>query len=157
MKGRRKGHMRTSKNGVTFPVREHAFQSGAASREFTLTWRGCEARINGSTTYQMHCPHCKKPVFFYRNDAGSRVFFDALGKPWPKHDCEQGVRRMQNISIVEAIPVTKKNRFDENKASKERSGIILDIDRITSALDTYFRSKKGRKQVPTKKFKKKKK
>jgi len=26
-------------------------------------------------------------VFFYQNSAGSRVFFDDIGPPWPKHPC----------------------------------------------------------------------
>ena len=33
------------------------------------------------------CPECGEPVFFYANDYGSRVFFDELGPPWPKHPC----------------------------------------------------------------------
>jgi hypothetical protein len=33
------------------------------------------------------CPVCGAPVFFYQNAAGSRVYFDELGPPWPKHPC----------------------------------------------------------------------
>jgi hypothetical protein len=33
------------------------------------------------------CPVCGSQVFFYQNAAGSRVFFDDLGWPWPKHPC----------------------------------------------------------------------
>lgn len=33
------------------------------------------------------CPVCRSPVFFYQNEYGSRVFFDELGPPWPKHPC----------------------------------------------------------------------
>ena len=33
------------------------------------------------------CPECGALVFFYQNSAGSRVFFDDLGPPWPKHPC----------------------------------------------------------------------
>lgn len=33
------------------------------------------------------CPVCGAPVFFYQNAFGSRVFFDELGPPWPKHPC----------------------------------------------------------------------
>lgn len=33
------------------------------------------------------CPVCKEPVFFYANEFGSRVYFDDLGPPWPKHPC----------------------------------------------------------------------
>jgi hypothetical protein len=33
------------------------------------------------------CPVCGASVFFYQNVHGSRVFFDDLGWPWPKHPC----------------------------------------------------------------------
>lgn len=33
------------------------------------------------------CPVCGDPVFYYQNAFGSRVFFDELGPPWPKHPC----------------------------------------------------------------------
>jgi hypothetical protein len=33
------------------------------------------------------CPVCGCRVFFYQNEYGSRVFFDDLGPPWPKHRC----------------------------------------------------------------------
>ncbi|MBN9008076.1 MAG: hypothetical protein J0H40_22015 [Rhizobiales bacterium] len=33
------------------------------------------------------CPVCGDGVFFYANEHGSRVFFDDLGPPWPKHPC----------------------------------------------------------------------
>lgn len=33
------------------------------------------------------CPECGAQVFYYENAHGSRVFFDHLGPPWPKHPC----------------------------------------------------------------------
>lgn len=33
------------------------------------------------------CPVCGEDVFFYQNEFGSRVYFDELGPPWPKHPC----------------------------------------------------------------------
>lgn len=33
------------------------------------------------------CPVCGAGVFFYQSPNGGRVFFDALGRPWPKHPC----------------------------------------------------------------------
>ena len=34
-----------------------------------------------------NCRVCGAPVFYYQNEFGSRVFFDELGPPWPKHPC----------------------------------------------------------------------
>ena len=33
------------------------------------------------------CPVCGAEVFFYRSPFNGRVFFDAMGPPWPKHPC----------------------------------------------------------------------
>ncbi|MEH0927022.1 hypothetical protein [Micromonospora sp. CPCC 205558] len=39
------------------------------------------------------CPLCGAPVYFYANEHGSRVFFDELGPPWPKHPCTDNPTR----------------------------------------------------------------
>jgi hypothetical protein len=33
------------------------------------------------------CPVCGQRVYYYGNEFGSRVFFEELGWPWPKHPC----------------------------------------------------------------------
>jgi hypothetical protein len=33
------------------------------------------------------CRYCGSRVFYYQSVDGGRVFFDALGPPWPKHPC----------------------------------------------------------------------
>ncbi len=33
------------------------------------------------------CPVCGAEVYFYANAQGSRVYFDEMGPPWPKHPC----------------------------------------------------------------------
>lgn len=38
------------------------------------------------------CPVCGDAVYFYANEHGSRVFFDDLGPPWPKHHCTDNPR-----------------------------------------------------------------
>ncbi|MGW0244765.1 hypothetical protein [Micromonospora chalcea] len=40
-----------------------------------------------------HCPICGAAVYFYANEQGSRVFFDDLGPPWPKHPCTDNPTR----------------------------------------------------------------
>ena len=39
------------------------------------------------------CPLCGASVYFYANEQGSRVFFDELGPPWPKHPCTDNPTR----------------------------------------------------------------
>nr|CAD6602630.1 hypothetical protein RFYW14_01175 [Pseudorhizobium flavum] len=51
------------------------------------------------------CPECGDPVFFYANSAGSRVFFDHLGPPWPKHWCtDRSVRARRTAIVYSANP-----------------------------------------------------
>lgn len=38
------------------------------------------------------CPECGVAVFFYANEFGSKVYFDDLGPPWPKHPCTDNPR-----------------------------------------------------------------
>jgi hypothetical protein len=38
------------------------------------------------------CPVCGDAVYFYANEHDSRVFFDDLGPPWPKHPCTDNPR-----------------------------------------------------------------
>ena len=45
------------------------------------SWSACFVEPNAS------CPVCSARVYYYQNQFGSRVFFDELGWPWPKHPC----------------------------------------------------------------------
>lgn len=48
------------------------------------------------------CPYCEEYVFFVRHNGGS-VWFDELGKPWPKHDCfyeSPGATREEKTAIA---------------------------------------------------------
>lgn len=46
------------------------------------------------TVPNSRCPVCGATVFYYESPYGGRVFFDALGPPWPKHPCtDNGVSR----------------------------------------------------------------
>jgi hypothetical protein len=141
MKGRRRAHIRSYKTGRKTQVREHNFSNSGVRSEFTLSWRNGEARINGSVSYQTRCPQCKSPVFFYRNDAGSRVFFDALGKPWPVHGCMHKVRRLQTLSIEDAVPVTKANRFDRQNSPAEAAELIVDLKQLNKAVKAFNRAR----------------
>lgn len=59
----------------------HRDAVNALKRESARSISGCYVNPNAK------CPVCRAPVFFYANEHGSRVFFDDLGPPWPKHPC----------------------------------------------------------------------
>lgn len=53
------------------------------------------------------CPVCGARVFFYQNDYGSRVFFDELGPPWPKHPCTDNSMPKGRTQKVGKAPVLR--------------------------------------------------
>lgn len=46
-----------------------------------------DGTIPSFTVPNARCPECGALVFFYQNASGSKVFFDDIGPPWPKHPC----------------------------------------------------------------------
>ena len=40
-----------------------------------------------SRTFPMTCKYCGERIFYFTCDHGSRVLFDELGPPWPRHEC----------------------------------------------------------------------
>jgi len=58
-------------------------------RRLKAQWafNGRERTFESYTRPNAHCPVCGALVFFHLAANGGRVFFDALGHPWPKHGC----------------------------------------------------------------------
>ncbi len=96
----RRGHWRTSALGNTYWVDDHDVSRDDWDRADGINhveYADAERRLgtvradHGATsTYVIPnavCPVCGVLVYFYQNQHGSRVFFDELGKPWPKHPC----------------------------------------------------------------------
>ncbi len=136
MTSKRSAHTRKLSSGRTTKVREHDFAPGDASHSQRLSWRHGNAHVNGQQTYQMNCWGCGKRVFFYRNDAGSKVFFDDLGAPWPKHGCPAFAEKMQGVLITDGEPVLKKNM--QSKAE----GVVMDVSAFRKATARYEAKKK---------------
>lgn len=69
------------------------------------------------------CPVCGALVFFYANAYGSRVFFDAMGPPWPKHPCtDHGYRRGGVRAALQGL----RSSFRETKQRDQRAWYVLD-------------------------------
>lgn len=56
------------------------------------------------------CPVCGQQVFFYGNQHGSRVYFDELGDPWPKHPCMDQSDHDGDVDYDELEPVARAGR-----------------------------------------------
>lgn len=92
----RSGHTRVSKYGVVHWVRGHSVSrydwvhSGGTYttyRSFLDSVRAGRSAAARFVNPNAKCPECGADVFYYQNEFGSRVYFDELGPPWPKHPC----------------------------------------------------------------------
>jgi hypothetical protein len=93
---KRNGYLRKSVYGHVHWVRDHYVDRDTWDRsafEGSSAWEKLDEVSAGrsfSSTFvnpNAVCPICEEAVFFYQNAAGSRVYFDELGPPWPKHPC----------------------------------------------------------------------
>ena len=66
------------------PVFVHA---GACNSDLPSLVRSSYRGGYRSFTHPTECLECHRPCFFYQNEKKSKVFFDSLGPPWPKHSC----------------------------------------------------------------------
>ena len=62
-----------------------------------------DQNIDAFTIPKVRCQHCGGKVFYYENTNGSKVFFDFLGPPWPKHSCEEYLREINPIPNWEIL------------------------------------------------------
>jgi hypothetical protein len=63
-----------------------------------------------------HCPICSQSVFYYQNQAGSKVWFDNLWPAWDKHPCLYDLEERTHHSIwsegsIEAEKVAEKPAY----------------------------------------------
>jgi predicted nucleic acid-binding Zn-ribbon protein len=116
----RRGHYRTNANGTTFWVQDHEVRR----EEYVLKYRNSEPFINDSRVIANYeCPKCGQRVFFYQNEHGSKVFFDQLGHPWPKHGCFKESSRTASASVDRSIAIAnRKARKRDMKAALKRRG-----------------------------------
>jgi len=62
-----------------------------------ITLRAASSLTSQYINPNAKCPVCGQDVFFYQNVYGSRVFFDELGPPWPKHPCTDNPSQRKSV------------------------------------------------------------
>jgi hypothetical protein len=72
-----------------------------------------------------HCPECGADVFYYQNEFGSRVFFDDLGPPWPKHPC------------TDRSPPPKEKSKTKPVITPRARGLVQELTAAASAVGLY--------------------
>lgn len=113
------------------------------------SWSACFVSHNAK------CPVCGARVYFYQNAFGSRVFFDALGWPWPKHPCtdRSGPRNSTRLwsepaplkprplgEVREILRSAQSIQFDPNAEFREKFGTSpLDLFAVQRTSQSGFR------------------
>lgn len=147
----RNGFWRTSAQGVDHWVEGHWVERDDWDRGSIYSYlpyaRECLSSFGalGSSTSRFanpnaKCPVCGEDVFFYQNEFGSRVYFDELGPPWPKHSCTDNL----SYQIVKKVRGSKA----VYPALRDRESISYLSDRFASASwdpEDEFRTKYGTK------------
>lgn len=126
---RRRGHYRRGRNGTkhwvsTHNVRRSGRRGSISLPSFTRrTLPSFTQKASRSSTGRSviapnaRCPVCGALTYFYANEHGSKVYFDALGPPWPKHPCLD-IARASTPGPARAVPGTKAsptpNRWTES-------------------------------------------
>ena len=73
------------------------------------------------------CPICGANVYYYENERGSKIFFDDVGWPWPKHPCtDKIVQRGLVASIAKSTAV--------RTSLKSVKGEVVDVLQIVGNL-----------------------
>ena len=148
----RSGHWRVSKYGHRHWVTSHSVDryDWGGRGEPPLGWfeertlRVYNAAKGWTATFvnpNAHCPVCNAPVFFYQNERGSRVYFDEMGPPWPKHPCTNmpDVRSGKSVHRGE-VPVTVSSpelRPSEDIDTIANASAYLDLDRAADFAKIY--------------------
>lgn len=74
------------------------------------------ATVSSFVNPNAHCPVCDEPVFYYRSPFNGRVFFDRLGKPWPKHPCTDNNKAVRQYRRLDS---DKQTEFEFTRSCKE--------------------------------------
>ena len=98
-------------DGRPTPIHIHGgWCSGSHSGSHTGKMGGGVVQICSLKSYidpNALCPVCGEPVFFYQSPTGGRVFFDALGWPWPKHPCTDNKASQKGVIQTSGIQTGK--------------------------------------------------
>ena len=90
-------------------VAERSFQRVSAQR-FLERENADRSLASCYVAPNARCPVCQAPVFFYQNSFGSRVFFDELGPPWPKHPCTDQPYFKSRTASASFVPIKRRPR-----------------------------------------------
>lgn len=145
----RSGHWRTSKNGKEYWVEPHYVERNDWGRSSYDHSRGIalhnlislKATRSATSCFvepNATCPVCGAYVFYYQNAHGSRVFFDELGPPWPKHPCTDSKEEGRRDKIEYVYPVLRDN--------ESLRSVKINLNKLDRDYQEIFREQYGSEQ-----------
>tara|TARA_B110000211_G_scaffold115418_1_gene133655 strand:+ start:11582 stop:12316 length:735 start_codon:yes stop_codon:yes gene_type:complete len=104
----KKPKFRTRSNGSVYPIYS---ESKAESVEgYTV-----------KNTYPTKCPGCRVDVYYYQSQSGGKIFFDELGSPWPKHECDALLEIItEDLELIEKKKIFIRARRLRRKREREQ-------------------------------------
>lgn len=92
-------------------------------------------------THPIDCPDCGADIYFFSCNHGTKMFFDALGYPWPEHVC---ANRWIAVGESSRRQTSYSPEHLHIHLSCEDHGIIEHVTlKLVNALDTYNVPYKG--------------
>lgn len=80
------------------------------------------------------CPVCGTAVFFYSNQFGSKVYFDDLGPPWPKHPCTDNPRRrVESVATLVGAPARRASGLSQELVTAASTAGLFRISSSSAA------------------------
>lgn len=142
----RRGHYRRGKNGKLAWVSSHTVTRTSGQAYSSYSFRSSRnyssppnvqppssfsrpatpparlPRTSGLVRPNAVCPVCGAHVYFYSNEHGSRVYFDEVGPPWPKHPCTDnyGSNMSSGSSSRRSAPALYSAEVGRQKLHSER-------------------------------------
>jgi hypothetical protein len=126
---------------------QHLARSGASR-----SWAACFINPNAS------CPVCGERVFYYQNEYGSKVYFDDIPWPWPKHGCTDNLARASFVphwksptvrpsaEVIEIAEAARTIEFDPASRFRNRFGedawdILYVVEIVRNGFNNFIQAK----------------
>lgn len=109
------------------------------------SWFGTSGWFDTSDSYtapNASCPVCGAKVFFYQNSHGSRVYFDDLGWPWPKHGCTDNP--IAQSARVKRVTLRRKNKGRIPSRSMVTPYQLIELSEHNEEISLKFRNLNNR-------------
>lgn len=123
----------------------HALKEGVTVFEdddFFFHQEGC-----CRSTFPTRCRKCGRIVYYHSCTCGSKVYFDALGEDWPKHDCSDQSRstRGRKFKLSTDGPLIPSDQVEVYAVTGQvdtLKGVIWEVVHDRDQF-TYFRVERG--------------